>query len=63
MWLGSRVAMLQQRLATTAPIQPLPWELSYATVRAALKKDPKKEDATITKYESFSFNHLDLNTS
>ena len=41
MWLGSRIAVAVCRLAITAPIRPLAWELPYAT--GAYGKDKKKE--------------------
>ena len=38
---GSDLVLLWRRLAATAPIQPLPWELPHAT-DAALKRKEKK---------------------
>ena len=42
MWLGSGVAVVVGRPAAEAPIQPLAWELPYAT-GATLKKKKGKE--------------------
>ena len=41
--LDSTLLWLRHRLATVAPIQPLTWELSYAT-GAALKSKTNKQD-------------------
>ena len=42
MWLGSRMSVLWCRSAAVAPIQPLAWELAYAS-GAALKRRKKKK--------------------
>ena len=41
--LGSDPALLWCRLAATAPIQPLSWELPYATDMTLKKKKKAKE--------------------
>ena len=42
--LGSRIAVLWRRLAATAPIRPLAWELPYAVGAAQeIAKRPKKK--------------------
>ena len=49
-WLGSGVAVAVAWPAAIAPIQPLAWELPYAT-DAALKNKPKKFNESLDKWE------------
>ena len=52
---GSDLVWLWHRLAATAPIQPLAWELAYA-VGMALKSFLKKDNVVtkLTDYKSWS---------
>ena len=43
---GSDLALLWCRLAATAPIQSLAWELSYAS-SAVLKRKKKKKESVL----------------
>ena len=54
MYLGSGVAMAVAQAPGAAPIQPLAWDLPYATAVAIKRKEKKKKNSETSSFWYYS---------